>query len=137
MTDRSVSSQAPSQQSYGSQSQPPYQESQYQEKPPKKDKLSGLLGKIEGAVADIGSEVVSRISDALDPDSQSQHAAPSTNSQNRFGSFAPQRANNDVKWYVDGFNYMYAVSVALENARESIWILDCEYSYIVDRCFGC
>ncbi|KAF2723750.1 phospholipase D/nuclease [Polychaeton citri CBS 116435] len=42
----------------------------------------------------------------------------------RFQSFAPQREGNDVKWYVDGCGYMYAVSVALEQARESIWILD-------------
>ena len=42
----------------------------------------------------------------------------------RFQSFAPQREGNDVKWYVDGCGYFYAVSVALEQARESIWILD-------------
>ena len=43
---------------------------------------------------------------------------------NRFHSFAPQRVGNDAKWYVDGCGYMWAVSVALEEARESIWILD-------------
>ncbi|KAK3115484.1 hypothetical protein LTR53_005141 [Teratosphaeriaceae sp. CCFEE 6253] len=42
----------------------------------------------------------------------------------RFQSFAPQREGNDAKWYVDGCGYFYAVSVALERARESIWILD-------------
>lgn len=33
-----------------------------------------------------------------------------------------------MKWHVDGCSYMYAVSKALEGAKESIWILDCEYS---------
>jgi len=42
----------------------------------------------------------------------------------RFQSFAPQREGNDAKWYVDGCSYMYAVSVALENARHSVWIMD-------------
>ncbi|KAK0768004.1 hypothetical protein LTR59_017996, partial [Friedmanniomyces endolithicus] len=42
----------------------------------------------------------------------------------RFQSFAPQREGNDAKWYVDGCGYFWAVSVALEQARESIWILD-------------
>jgi phospholipase D1/2 len=41
--------------------------------------------------------------------------------QNRFQSFAPPRAGNKVKWHVDGCEYMWAVSVALEEARESIW----------------
>ncbi|PQE08275.1 hypothetical protein CJF31_00009535 [Rutstroemia sp. NJR-2017a BVV2] len=44
--------------------------------------------------------------------------------ENRFQSFAPPRAGNKVKWHVDGCEYMWAVSVALEEARESIWILD-------------
>jgi phospholipase D1/2 len=47
-------------------------------------------------------------------------------SQNRYRSFAPQRNGNDVKWYVDGCGYMYAVSKALESAKHSIWILDCK-----------
>ena len=42
----------------------------------------------------------------------------------RFHSFAPPRTGNDAKWFVDGCGYMWAVSVALEEAKESIWILD-------------
>jgi len=51
----------------------------------------------------------------------------------RFQSFAPQREGNDAKWYVDGCGYFWAVSVALEQARESIWILDWWRKYI-DGC---
>jgi len=47
-----------------------------------------------------------------------------THHDHRFQSFAPQREGNDAKWYVDACGYMYAVSEALERARESIWILD-------------
>ena len=42
----------------------------------------------------------------------------------RFGSFAPAREGNKVKWYVDGRDYFHAVSVALENAKELIYIAD-------------
>ncbi|RAL62771.1 hypothetical protein DID88_004613 [Monilinia fructigena] len=38
--------------------------------------------------------------------------------------FAPPRTGHDIKWHVDGCEYMWAVSVALEEAQESIWILD-------------
>jgi len=44
-------------------------------------------------------------------------------SNNRFQSFAPQ-TSGDIKWYVDGASYFWAVSMALENAKESIYILD-------------
>ncbi|KAL5119618.1 hypothetical protein ACEQ8H_002464 [Pleosporales sp. CAS-2024a] len=44
--------------------------------------------------------------------------------EHRFMSFAPERHGNETKWYVDGCSYMYAVSIALERARESVWILD-------------
>ncbi|KAJ4376274.1 hypothetical protein N0V83_001557 [Neocucurbitaria cava] len=37
---------------------------------------------------------------------------------------ASARHGNETKWYVDGCSYMYAVSLALERAKESIWILD-------------
>ncbi len=42
----------------------------------------------------------------------------------RFESFAPPREGNKVKWYVDGRDYFWAVSVALEKAKETIYIAD-------------
>ena len=44
--------------------------------------------------------------------------------QHRFESFVGPRESNDVKWYVDGCGYFYAVSIALQEAKESVWILD-------------
>ncbi|KAK2595950.1 hypothetical protein QQS21_006480 [Conoideocrella luteorostrata] len=43
---------------------------------------------------------------------------------NRFESFFPERDGNHIKWYVDGRDYFWAVSVALEQAKESIYICD-------------
>lgn len=42
----------------------------------------------------------------------------------RYGSFAAPTQGNDAKWFVDGCGYFWAVSVALEEARESVYILD-------------
>lgn len=42
---------------------------------------------------------------------------------NRFNSFVPPSTGN-AKWFVDGCGYFWALSVALENATEYIWILD-------------
>ncbi|KAF1949542.1 phospholipase-like protein PldA [Byssothecium circinans] len=42
----------------------------------------------------------------------------------RFNSFAPEREGNLVKWYVDGRDYFWAVSEALSNAKETIYIED-------------
>jgi phospholipase D1/2 len=42
----------------------------------------------------------------------------------RYESFAPERDGNLVKWYIDGRDYFWAVSVALERARETIYIAD-------------
>ncbi|KAH9889590.1 phospholipase D/nuclease [Xylariomycetidae sp. FL2044] len=44
--------------------------------------------------------------------------------QHRFESYFPERDNNLIKWYVDGRDYFWAVSVALEQAQESIYIAD-------------
>ncbi|KAF2760612.1 phospholipase D/nuclease [Pseudovirgaria hyperparasitica] len=44
--------------------------------------------------------------------------------EHRFGSFAPERDGNNVKWYVDGRDYYWAVSTALEEAKETIYIAD-------------
>jgi phospholipase D1/2 len=42
----------------------------------------------------------------------------------RFHSFAPERDGNLIKWYIDGRDYFHAVSVALERAKETIYIED-------------
>ncbi|KAK6385678.1 hypothetical protein LTS17_001248 [Exophiala oligosperma] len=42
----------------------------------------------------------------------------------RFKSFFPERDNNKIKWYVDGRDYFWAVSVGIENAKETIYIAD-------------
>ncbi|KAL1305379.1 hypothetical protein AAFC00_002273 [Neodothiora populina] len=42
----------------------------------------------------------------------------------RFQSFAPERDGNKIKWYIDGRDYFHAVSVALERAKETIYIAD-------------
>jgi phospholipase D1/2 len=76
-------------------------------------------------VTEAGNDVAQRLGNALDPQAYAEYGQkPQT--EHRFGSFAPPREANDVKWYVDGCSYFYAVSKALESARESIWILDCE-----------
>jgi phospholipase D1/2 len=42
----------------------------------------------------------------------------------RYNSFAPERAGNNIKWYVDGRDYFWALSVAMERAKETIYIED-------------
>ncbi|KAF1811522.1 putative phospholipase PldA, partial [Eremomyces bilateralis CBS 781.70] len=42
----------------------------------------------------------------------------------RFSSFAPEREGNEAKFYVDGRDYYWAVSTALERATECIYIVD-------------
>ncbi|ORY59662.1 uncharacterized protein BCR38DRAFT_488681 [Pseudomassariella vexata] len=44
--------------------------------------------------------------------------------QHRFQSYFPERDGNMIKWYVDGRDYFWAVSVALEQAKETIYIAD-------------
>ncbi|KAI9486219.1 MAG: hypothetical protein EXX96DRAFT_626299 [Benjaminiella poitrasii] len=43
---------------------------------------------------------------------------------NRFDSFAPIRHNVPAAWFVDGRDYLWDVSVALDNAKECIYIHD-------------
>ena len=88
---------------------------------------SSLFEKLHGAVHGLGSELNQRLAGRYNPTSAAIGVSGSqSNSQHRYGSFAGPKTGNDVKWYVDGCGYMWAVSRALEQARESIWILDCE-----------
>ena len=91
---------------------------------------SFLFGKLQGVVQEIDQKL-----GGTGPKHSHTHAGVQcsdgmhTNSQHRYGSFAAQRTGNDAKWYVDGCGYMWAVSRALEQATESIWILDCRNLY--------
>ncbi|ORX45468.1 phospholipase D/nuclease [Hesseltinella vesiculosa] len=44
--------------------------------------------------------------------------------KNRFNSFAPVRRNSPCTWFVDGKDYFYELSVALDNAKSYIYIHD-------------
>ncbi|KAF2740141.1 phospholipase D/nuclease [Polyplosphaeria fusca] len=97
---------------------------------------SFLFDKLHDTIHSIGSDIKDKISGKEDgkPSQQQggysnqgyggQQSAQEYHTQHRFLSFAPERHGNDIKWYVDGCGYMWAVSVAIERARESIWILD-------------
>lgn len=103
----------------------------------KTDVAGSVLGALHGVVHGVGHGLAGRFGTKFE-DRPTGQTGPQVSSvdgpgatsgagvtQNRFGSFSPERSGNDVKWYVDGCGYMYAVSLALEAAKESIWILDC------------
>lgn len=46
--------------------------------------------------------------------------------KHRHASSAPVREGNSAKFHVDGCAYFWAVSEALENVKESVWILGCK-----------
>ncbi|XPS78824.1 Phospholipase D [Ascochyta lentis] len=91
--------------------------------------MSFLFDKIHKEVHKISADLKDSFSGKNDEPVQTQQQGEPQpgqeyHNQHRFLSFAPERHGNDIKWYVDGASYMHAVSVALEQARESIWILD-------------
>lgn len=90
--------------------------------------MSFLFDKLHKEVHKLSNELKDSFSSKNEEPVQAQEGEPQlgqeNNNQHRFLSFAPERRGNDIKWYVDGASYMHAVSVALEQARESIWILD-------------
>lgn len=79
----------------------------------KSDGIASFLDKVSGTVQELRGEFLSG-----KPVVHGHHG------QHRFDSFVGPREGNGVKWYVDGAGYFYAVSLALEQAQESIWILD-------------
>ena len=83
--------------------------------------VASFFNKLQGAAHNVKFEFDRLTGQDLD---QSQHE----HGRHRFDSFVGPQDGNDVKWYVDGAGYFYAVSIALREARESIWILDCRVS---------
>jgi len=119
----------------GGQSSAYSQSSSGQQRPPSSAPGgSFLFGKLSDAIHDIGTGFKTKLSGPSEIHShthQSGHCAPGYHDghlTNRFLSFAPERQANNAKWYVDACGYMWAVSVALESAKESVWILDCKLS---------
>lgn len=97
--------------------------------------MSFLFDKVHQAVHDIGNEIKEKITGHGEVHAHTHaggECSDGAHGQNlhRYQSFAPQRIGNDVKWYVDACGYMWAVSIALERAQESIWILDCMFHLI-------
>lgn len=127
-------SQQPSQPAYPGG--PPPQRPQ--QKPGAADKLlGGLLGSVTSIGHDVEKILGHGSSQGRPPQGQPQYGSqsglqtnlqtqvPAPHTRNRFDSTFPgPKAGNDVKWYVDGCSYMWAVSQALENARQTVWILD-------------
>ena len=88
--------------------------------------FSSVFNKVHETVHGIGTEVTSRLAGEKHSHTHAGQCSDGTHdSPHRYDSFAAERDGNDVKWFVDGCGYMWAVSRALEQARESIWILDC------------
>jgi phospholipase D1/2 len=119
--------------------QPPYPGGPPPQAPQQKpDTVTSIFNTLHGVVHGVGAELAGKLGSQYVPQTAPHHGAQSGNvpsqtgyeaagaTSNRYNSFAGQKTGNDVKWYVDGCSYMYAVSKALEGARESIWILDCE-----------
>ncbi|KAH0009566.1 phospholipase D/nuclease, partial [Aureobasidium melanogenum] len=92
--------------------------------------MAFLFDKVHKAVHEIGNDLRDKFSEhgqtqsagANEQYGQGDYNDP--HETHRFQSFAPHRIGNEVKWYVDGAGYMHAVSMALERARETIWIMD-------------
>lgn len=93
---------------------------------------SSIFNKFHGAVHGLGAEVTERLTGRKSPTPVAPLGQTQDASLHRYGSFAGPKGGDNVKWYVDGCGYMWAVSRALEQAKETIWILDCEFNSVLE-----
>ncbi|EHK22401.1 uncharacterized protein TRIVIDRAFT_81710 [Trichoderma virens Gv29-8] len=80
----------------------------------------GLFGKVE---AFFGGEQNDEKHSHSHSGYQCDEHHPAEHAANRYQSFAAPSSGN-IKWFVDGCSYFWAVSEALQRAQESIYILD-------------
>ncbi|ORZ14030.1 hypothetical protein BCR42DRAFT_417891 [Absidia repens] len=78
-----------------------------------------LKNKIISGVHDLTGQLLEDAS----PEEEENEVAMLAKSH-RHGSFAPVRHNAKVKYFVDGHDYCWAVSEAIEHAKESVFIED-------------
>ena len=94
--------------------------------------LASIFDKVHG----LGSELKQKLEGKDDSKSHYRPGAAFDHAhdafEHRYDSFAGTRTG-DCKWYVDGCGYMWAVSKALEQAKKSIWILDCQRDLLSRR----
>ena len=86
--------------------------------------MSFMFDKVKGAVSDVGKSLKGKPNTHGHTHGSGECSDGDSHHLHRFQSFAPEREGNDAKWYVDGCGYMWAVSMALEQAEHEIWILD-------------
>lgn len=91
--------------------------------------MSFYFDKLKAAATDVGQTVSKATSGSKKNTHGHTHpsgecTASEKHHDHRHASFGPERIGNEVKHYVDGCGYMYAVSMALEHAQHEIWILD-------------
>lgn len=89
-----------------------------------KGKVSHLRDKLE----DVAISVYTTYNSRHRHDEEHEHALDAKleaiRDQHRFRSFAPMRDGNVVKFHIDGKDYFWAMSEVIDNARESIFIMD-------------
>ncbi|RKO96321.1 phospholipase D/nuclease, partial [Caulochytrium protostelioides] len=92
--------------------------------------MASVLRKAKAGIARAGHTIAGevteldwRIRDALHIGVQEEIDAAYLAATHRFGSFAPQRSHNRIKYYVDGKDYMAAVAEAIDNAKEVVFIM--------------
>ncbi|KAG6882296.1 hypothetical protein C0992_012186, partial [Termitomyces sp. T32_za158] len=90
--------------------------------------FKGLESKVQKGLKHARAEVIGRWNPNRRHDEPEEIAQDKVREEiragHRFNSFAGERGGNDVKWHIDGHDYMWALSEMLENAKEAIFILD-------------
>src|SRR5437016_2649467 len=83
------------------------------------DFLEEAGAKVIDTLEETGAKVVGTVTNLIWGQDDSEKAF-----HNRYDSFAKIRENVHAKWYVDGKDYFYAVSEALNTAEKEIFIED-------------
>ncbi|ORY72756.1 phospholipase D/nuclease [Leucosporidium creatinivorum] len=92
------------------------------------DKLTKSFEKLPGRISRLKESVAFAVNPDHRHDEEHEKAEDRQRAEicasHRFGSFADVQPGNDVKWYIDGHDYFYAVAEILDNAKEVIMIAD-------------
>lgn len=90
------------------------------------DRAKDAFSKVKANTKHLAQEVSSKFEDEKHSHTHLHHLCHALHHtmHNRYHSFAPPRTQNSAKWFVDGCGYFWALSVAIEQAKSQIWIMD-------------